>query len=1067
LILESLFTLIGSVPADDQVPPVTGVGGSARNEPQRVFSNCGSKLAADEPQALCSVCLLKIGLVPLLEDSVAAGGDCGPVDPTEIPSKFGDFEIAHCEDGSIWELGRGGMGVTYRARDNVLHRSVALKVIEVPSGAANSEAVRERFLREARAAGALRHPNVAAVYQFGTVPELDRCYYAMELVEGETLEAQVRREGPLKVGQVLEIGEQVTRALIAAAHQGLIHRDLKPGNIMLTRSEDSSVGFEVKVIDFGLAKVTAESFGEKDLTHGGFVGTPSYASPEQFAGSKLDVRSDIYSLGASLWFALTGHRPHAGTNVEEIRRSQTELPLPVQQLLARKVPAPVTELLRTMLAVDPDERPASPRELMEEIASCRSKLTDGNERTRGSFLAELKRRNVYKVAVAYAVIAWLLIQASSIMFPTFEAPSWVMKVFITIVAAGFPISLILAWAFELTPQGIKRTETVDREAAEPSRKKLWVYVVIIAAALSLGLFFVGRYTAPTARVASESPAKSIAVLPFENLSRDPDNAYFADGTQNEILTKLAGVGDLKVISRTSSAKYKSKPEDLKTVARELGVATVLEGSVQRAGDKVRINVQLLDARSDTHLWAKSYDRNFNDIFAVESDIAQEIADTLRAKNSPSQANALAAAPTRDTEAYDLFLKGEYQERQAESTYKGEIYDRAATLYLQGLTWDPSFALAYARLAYNRLFRHWYVKRLTSTQLEEVKSDAERALGIAPDSPEAHLAMGLFHYWGRHDFGPALREFDRAIELQPNNSVSREFRAAIHRRRGEWRRSLAEFERGMELDPRDVWKADNIGSTYLVLRRWSDAEHWLKHALALDPHHVGAAYRLDLTYIGSSGDIQRARQAWEGIPEERGRITVGAYEIVIAQMIEERVYLDVLERQFSEALKAWEIPAANTAEARLVQLEARIGIQVLAGQNVAAKPECEEALPLLEAELAKRRPEDHTSVSELAWIYVCLGRNADALRIAREAAESMPIEKDAILGVNFLVGLAQIEAHTGQSEQAVKLLRQLLTMPAGEYISVARLKIDPVWDPIRGDPGFQKLLSEPEPETIYK
>ena len=368
--------------------------------------------------------------------------------------------------------------------------------------------------------------------------------------------------------------------------------------------------------------------------------------------------------------------------------------------------------------------------------------------------------------------------------------------------------------------------------------------------------------------AAAIPFKSIAVLPFENLSEDKANAYFADGTQNEILTKLAGIGDLKVISRTSSAKYKSKPENLKTVARELGVATVLEGSVQKAGSKVRVNVQLLDARSDTHLWAKSYDRNFNDIFAVESDIAQEIADALQAKLSPTQANALAATPTRDTEAYDLFLKGEYQERQAESTYKGEIYDRAATFYRQALARDPSFALAYARLAYSRLYRHWYVNRLTSAQLEEVKSDIERALAIAPDSPEAHLALGLFHYWGRHDFDPALREFDRAIELQPSNSVSREFRAAIYRRRGEWRRSLAEFERAMELDPRDVWKSDNIGSTYLRLRRWSDAEHWLKHALALDPHHVGAAYRLNLTYIASTGDIQRARRAWEGVPKEK-------------------------------------------------------------------------------------------------------------------------------------------------------------------------------------------------------
>jgi TolB-like protein/Flp pilus assembly protein TadD len=562
------------------------------------------------------------------------------------------------------------------------------------------------------------------------------------------------------------------------------------------------------------------------------------------------------------------------------------------------------------------------------------------------------------------------------------------------------------------------------------------------------------------------PEKSIAVLPFENLSEEKANAYFADGTQNEILTKLAGVGDLKVISRTSSAKYKSKPEDLKTVARELGVATVLEGSVQKAGDRVRVNVQLIEARSDTHLWAKSYDRDLKDIFAVESEVAQEIAETLRAKLSPSQSNILATAPTRDTEAYDLFLKAEYQERLAESTYKGEIYDLAATFYRQALARDPNFALAYARLAYSRLNRHWFVNRLTPAQLDEVKSDSERALAIAPDLPDAHLAMGLFHYWGRHDFDSALREFDRAVELQPSNFLGRQFRAAIYRRRGEWRRSLGEFESAAELDPRDVWVPDQIGGSYLVLRHWSEAENWLKHARALDPHHVGAAFRLNLTYIGSTGDIQSAKQAWEGVPNER-TTGVSPYAIVIPEMVDERVYLDVLERHFPEALKAWDVIPTNTAEGRLVQLKARMGIQVLAGQKTAAKSEAEEARALLEPRLAERAPDDRTSGSELAWVYVCLGRNADALRVAREAAESMPIEKDAILGVNFLVGLAQIEAHTGHSEEAVKLLQQLLTIPAGEYISVARLKIDPVWDPIRNDPGFQKLVTEPEPKTVYK
>jgi TolB-like protein/Flp pilus assembly protein TadD len=614
----------------------------------------------------------------------------------------------------------------------------------------------------------------------------------------------------------------------------------------------------------------------------------------------------------------------------------------------------------------------------------------------------------------------------------------------------------------------KQDASVTARAVLFHRKTtLVVAAVLLAGAFSIG-FWKFRHSVPPKLMsfAAPLPEKSIAVLPFENLSADPENAYFADGTQNEILTKLAGIGDLKVISRSSTAKYKSKPEDLKTVARELGVATVLEGSVQKAGDKVRVNVQLLDARIDTHLWAKSYDRDLKDVFAVESEVAQEIADTLRAKLSPSQSNALAAAPTRDTEAYDLFLRGEYQEHQAESTYNGELFDRAETFYRQALTRDPSFALAYARLAYSRLQRHWSISPLTSAQLEEVKSNIEHALAIAPASPDAHLALAVFYYRGHRDYDSALRELDRTVELQPNNSEARALYAFIYRRRGEWRRSLAEFERAAEVDPRDSSIPTEIGNAYLYLRRWSDAEHALTRALALDPHHTLAALSLANTYINSTGDIRRARRAWEGVPADN-KLNTGTQGASIAGLIEERVYLNVLEKRFADALKAWDTVPTNTPDARLRQLEARVGIQVLAGQNAAAKSECEQTRTLLEAQLAERRPEDRTSLMALAWVYICLGRNADALRVAQQAADSLPIERDAISGPNLLIGLAQIEAHTGRPEEAVKILRRLLTIPAGGVISTARVKIDPVWDPIRDDPGFQKLLSEPEPETIYK
>jgi TolB-like protein/Tfp pilus assembly protein PilF len=683
------------------------------------------------------------------------------------------------------------------------------------------------------------------------------------------------------------------------------------------------------------------------------------------------------------------------------------------------------------------------------------------------FFAELKRRNVYKVAIAYAIVAWLLLQAASILFPTFEAPPWTMKVFVAVIALGFPIALILAWAFELTPEGIKRAEDVDvsKSLTRKSGRKLDFFIIAVLL-LVIGALLFQRLRPNVSPVVSSSLEKSIAVLPFDNLSEEKANAYFADGIQDEILTKLAGIGDLKVISRKSTAKYKSKPEDLKTVARELGVATVLEGSVQKAGDRVRVNVQLLDARVDTHLWAKSYDRDLKDVFAVESEVAQEIADTLRAKLSPSQSNALATAPTRDTEAYDLFLKGEYEEHQAESVLNAEAFDRAEMFYRQALARDPNFALAYARLAYSELYRHWLISNMTSAELAEVKSNIDRALAIAPDSPDAHLALALFYYWGYRNYDAGLRELDRALELQPSSSNSRNYRAAIYRRRGEWQRALAEYDRAVELDPRDPLNPNDIGGTYLTLRRWSDAEHEFTRALALDPHYASAAFELALTYINSTGDIRRARQASEGVPaESKISFSPSAWGI-IAVMVNERVYLDIFEKHFADALKAWDTPPSNTPEARLRQLEARVGIQLLAGHAAVAESECEQTRALLEARLAER-PEDRISLTALAWAYVCLGRNADALRVARQAADSLPIEKDALAGPNFLAGLAEIEARTGQPMEAVKILRQLITVPAGSFVSIARLKIDPVWDSIRTDPGFQKLISEPEPATIYK
>ncbi len=681
-----------------------------------------------------------------------------------------------------------------------------------------------------------------------------------------------------------------------------------------------------------------------------------------------------------------------------------------------------------------------------------------------SFFAELKRRNVYKVAVAYAVIAWLLIQIATQVFPFFDIPNWAVRLVILLLIIGFPVALILAWAFELTPEGIKHTEdvapheSITRRTGRNLMRGVAVVAVVAAALLAFQLFRnTGLTNAGTKTTGSAAiPAKSIAVLPFENLSDDKSNAYFADGIQDQILTKLAGVADLKVISRISTAKYKSKPENLKTVAQELGVATVLEGTVQRAGDRVRVNVQLIDARADTHLWAKNYDRDLKDVFGVQSEVAQQIADALRAQLSPSEATALAVAPTRDPEAYDLFLQGEYEMRQGESALTSpEPFDRAARLYRDALSRDPNFSLAAARLVSSRLARHWYIAPFTAAELDEVKRMVDRAMTLSPDLAEAHVSLGLFYYWGRREYDAALAEFQRALELQPNNAMARGFLGYVYRREGQWERSLSELARAAELDPRDPKLPADMAAIYLNLRQWSEARRVALRALAIDPQQVAAVHTLVFSYVNGDGDIEAAKRALASVPGNIRTSDRGS----VSRMIGYHAYLRVLERDLAGALKEAEKESALSTGDVLTD-SVRAAIYVLAGDGAGARLAAEEARGLLEAKL-RERADDIGAMSQLSWVYLALGRNADALRVAQQTAASLPIEKDAFWGPSFEVGLAEIQVRAGEPQEAVKTLRRLLTIPAGASVSRQRLKIDPVWDPIRNDPEFQQLLTGKE------
>ena len=555
------------------------------------------------------------------------------------------------------------------------------------------------------------------------------------------------------------------------------------------------------------------------------------------------------------------------------------------------------------------------------------------------------------------------------------------------------------------------------------------------------------------------PKKSIAVLPFENLSSNKENAYFAEGVQDEILTKLAGIADLKVISRASTQNYKAKPDNLNRVSQELGVATVLEGTVQRAGDKVRVNVQLIDARADSHLWARSFDGDAKDIFAVESKVAQEVADSLRAKLSPAEVNKLASAPTNDPVAYDLFLKGEYEARVAQSSLSDQSWNQAASWYQQAVSRDPEFALAMARLVEAQMLRHWFIEPFNESELPAIKSVAERALALQPNLPEAHIALGTVYYYGYRQYEEALAEFSRAVELRPNNAEALEYMGYVHRRQGKLELALEELTRALEQNPRDAALAGNRADIYVQWREWLEAQPALKAAITLDPHNVLSMRGLLLTILNGSGDIHEALRVLATFPSD-SKLVVNSTIGDITGVTGERAYTYVLARAYPEALRTWENATVATPAEERRQLAARAAIQVIAGDLAGAQVVAEKARPILEQRL-RDQPGDILTHTEMSWVYLALKQNADAMKLAQQSAVLLPPEKDLLVGYHILAGQAMIAGQSGAASEAVEILRSLLAVPAGQAVSISRLRIDPVWDPIRNVPTFQQLLAGKE------
>ena len=477
-----------------------------------------------------------------------------------------------------------------------------------------------------------------------------------------------------------------------------------------------------------------------------------------------------------------------------------------------------------------------------------------------NFFSELKRRNVYKVAVAYAIVGWLLVQIATQVFPFLEIPNWVVRLVIALVAIGFRIALVIAWAFEITPQGIERTEVADTMPLAAGQKKhAWIYVAIVGAVLSIGLFFLGRYGFRNGTSSSsELPQKSIAVLPFDNLSRDPDNAFFAEGVQDEILTRLAKVADLKVIARTSTQKFKSAPENLPDIAKQLGVMNILEGSVQKVNDQVRVNVQLINAMTNAHLWAEIYDRKLSDIFAVQSDIAKTVADTLQAKLTGSEKQMMAAQSTSDTAAYELYHKG----RSLWEKRSGDNIPKAIAFYEQAIARDPNYALAYAGLAQAYILLPFYTGADRLDAFSKAKDAALKALRLDPNLAEAHAALGKVLFFSEIDLTGAMREYKRAIELQPNDATAHHWLgndtlAAL----GRFEEAIAQGKRAVELDPLSPVINTDFGTIFYYAHRYEESAMQLRKTLEIDPTFFYAHFNLGIA-LQAAGDLSGAIAEYE-------------------------------------------------------------------------------------------------------------------------------------------------------------------------------------------------------------
>src|SRR2546430_6159262 len=858
---------------------------------------CGGPLTQGE----CLRCLISLGFLSDSQqpDKVENGRRLIPG-----PLKYDHFEVEIGADGFSVELGAGAMAITYRARDTVLNSVVALKVID--RTVAQNPGARSRFLREARAAAQIRHPNVARVSHYG---EQDgECFYVMELVEGETLEAKVRREGPMPLSLALEVIEQSARALAAAEACGVVHRDIKPSNIML-ESDPSGVPI-VKVIDYGVAKVLApEAERGAEQTQTGFIGTPAFASPEQFAQStetRLDTRSDIYSLGVTFWYLLSGRVPFVGRTLEEICDRQAES-LPVDQLKGLDVPVRIFALLKSMLAPDPKDRPQSARELLSAVHRCSTKFSaEARSRRRRSTLA--------------AVGTTLLIPA---------------------IALG-------AWLF---PRGKSSAEI----------------------------------------------EQSIAVLPFEHLSANGEDTYFTVGMQDEITGDLAKLAGMKVIGSQSTRSYlPGKERNLHAIGLDLGVRRLLEGTVSRDHDQMRVALQLVDLRDGGLPWTETYERPMKHVFALQSEITQAVAARLKARLSPNETVALNEPPTGDLRAYDLYLRAQAINVLTKDTAEwASVAQQRISFLDQAVERDPKFVLAYCELAkaHDILYR---TRQLTPVENRTVDHRAlaeaalEKARRIQPDIGPVHLALAYHFLSANNDVSQARVEIDLARRTMPNSAELETTAAAIARRQSRWDDDVRARERAVALEPRAADNLYFLADTYRLMRRYDRFDGLMTRLLGVLPPDRSATYRVFRTFgpLESEGDLGPLRAAIATVtPEEDASGAIrDLHNLILALWSHDPDSVSRMSKQAAETTFVFN--AVKHPKSWYEGLAARMRADKKGAQAAfaAARLEVEKAV-LVDAS-------DGLALSLVAMIDAGLGRQEQAVQEAKHACELETFESFA-------------------------------------------------------------------------